>query len=1531
MQLPACFHRLPALTAAIVLLVTQAPAAITVIGLYHLGEPGSCGAASPYLALTNSGTAGTSRNITSYQNNGSTVSLVLPVGGASNSTAALSVTQGSGQSGYFAGTTTFSFTDNFALEIWVNPASSALSGNHDVFCLANNAGTMKIAVNAGTWQALINGTAFATGSPAVAGQWTTAAIIRSNGVSRFYINGVLQSGTGVATPVIGNPMLFFGPAGLNGFSGTLDEARLFTFVPGTDDPVAALSIALPPPPPVPIPVLSYAVAPAPWSIDQRGNQRVVVTVTQAVDAVRANLAWRRRDSRPEGKNIVVVDAATGVVITNRIAISVSRETGTMTFQPQTVPGDYHIYFMPFTDDPNYNGYYGGSYVSLQNTASAAWLAANSLPAGSAALPAATVQRIEARLPIDNFWPMEVPMSASEKASFLAANPGAYLVFPEDRLHPIKMRDELPYRWLAGPTNSFSGTALRNEYFAFQLGLYASTQTVQNVRLTFSNLTPTGGGNVIPSSSLNCINRIGTNWDGRALTNTVNVAQGAVQALWCGVLVPPAAATGLYTGTITINADNAPAKVVNLALTVDTATAVRHGDDEPQKHSRLRWLDSQVAVDDTVIPPYTPVTLSNQTVGVLGRTLTFTNLGFPASIKAGTNEILQSPVQFAVEVGGSPVILSGGTPTVTMTNQGRVNWQSTASSGALTLQTTAEMEFDGHVKYLVTVSASSATTLSNVKLKIPLTAVASSLMAGINYEGGVRPSGFSWSWTSPHDSVWLGGVKAGLHTEFRGGSYHGPLLNLYQPAAPPTWGGGSVLVTNFGGGALLQASTGSKSLAAGASVTYEFALLITPVKPLDTALQFGDRYYHDPLSPTPPSDFQDWNVNVINVHHANFANPFINWPFAVLSNSIGFITNHQAQGAKVKLYYTVREVTQKMAEIWAVRSLGNEVLASGGGGGFPWLREHFISDYSVAWYVPTANSDYDAAVTTTRDSRFYNYYVEGVRWLAQNAHIDGLYLDDVAFDRLTLKRVRRALKQEVPGSRIDLHSNTGFSLGPINQYAEFLPYVDRIWFGESFNYNAMTPEEWLARVSGIPFGLMGEMLQGGGNPWLGAVFGMTTRWGWTTAGVSLDPRPVWRIWDRFGGLTNASMIGWWDDNAVVSANNANVKVTAFVKNGQTLLAVGNFSSTDASVTLTVNWTALGLNPTNCTFYAPASSGFQSQTVFQPGDSIPVTAKQGWLFLVQEGNTNGAGATAPRLQGHFWLSETNGTTVRDALGTNHGTYRGGPVLGSTNIPPGAEITLRSVTMSGGQWAEIPAALADRAFRSGGSWTISFWVRPTLPSPAYNAIFSWMDNPGTTRGILFYLESNGSFDFWLGDNNTWNNWPNYNPGTGLQDRWYHVAATYDGINLRAYLDGQSVKTVAIGSFIFPASGRPITVGLRPGASPSLDLHGRMTDLRIYDGPLSAQQILQLHSYPGRHVAADASNDVFLTLAVAAASPYRLVLTLPAIASWQYQLQTSTNLTDWAAIGPTIASPPAGNWISITNSTVMSAYNFFRMRVTP
>ena len=49
---------------------------------------------------------------------------------------------------------------------------------------------------------------------------------------------------------------------------------------------------------------------------------------------------------------------------------------------------------------------------------------------------------------------------------------------------------------------------------------------------------------------------------------------------------------------------------------------------------------------------------------------------------------------------------------------------------------------------------------------------------------------------------------------------------------------------------------------------------------------------------------------------------------------------------MKIYYTIRELTTHLPELWALRSLGDEVLADGPGGGFPWLREHLATGYTT---------------------------------------------------------------------------------------------------------------------------------------------------------------------------------------------------------------------------------------------------------------------------------------------------------------------------------------------------------------------------------------------------------------------------------------------------------------------------------------------------------------------------------------------------------------------------------------------------------
>ncbi len=77
-------------------------------------------------------------------------------------------------------------------------------------------------------------------------------------------------------------------------------------------------------------------------------------------------------ARPEKKNAIVVDAATGHQITNVCWLSITREWGEVVFQPRTAPGDYWVYYLLYRPKGPKN-YPKGDYELLAQTGEIGWL------------------------------------------------------------------------------------------------------------------------------------------------------------------------------------------------------------------------------------------------------------------------------------------------------------------------------------------------------------------------------------------------------------------------------------------------------------------------------------------------------------------------------------------------------------------------------------------------------------------------------------------------------------------------------------------------------------------------------------------------------------------------------------------------------------------------------------------------------------------------------------------------------------------------------------------------------------------------------------------------------------------------------------------------------------------------------------------------------------------------------------------------------------------------------------------------------
>ena len=459
----------------------------------------------------------------------------------------------------------------------------------------------------------------------------------------------------------------------------------------------------------------YGVAKEPWA-EGLGNHRAVVRVEQKADAVVVKIPWRRRDHDPERKQILIVDATNGQSITNVARLHLDRFEGVLAFQPQTAPGDYFVYYLPFTPQPGW-GNYDRDYLPAQETAAPEWKAR--LPHDADALPRAAVVLLEARTEFDSFYPMEVVATPAETQTLLERSAAsAYLLFPEDRRFPIRMTDEVPLRWVkSGPGTGFRGEAQRNEFYVFQIGIWAARTNVAGLDVEFR-------GDI--TRWLNCFNTGGTNWDGKYFHKTINVPQGKVQALWIGVDVPRDASPGEHRATVTIYPTNAAPAEIELTLTVLPTELADRGDSEPWRLARLRWLDSTLGSDDAPVGSERPLSVSQRAAQGEGFQISLDGsqvCDMPGSLRSRGGELLQEAMGLYIDAAndsfGPPrrSILSSSSGDGT----GRAKLASGHEYSNLVGHSTATVESDGNITFATRLRGLRDFKADNLRLEIPLRA------------------------------------------------------------------------------------------------------------------------------------------------------------------------------------------------------------------------------------------------------------------------------------------------------------------------------------------------------------------------------------------------------------------------------------------------------------------------------------------------------------------------------------------------------------------------------------------------------------------------------------------------------------------------------------------------------------------------------------------------------------------------------------------------------------------------------------------
>lgn len=771
------------------------------------------------------------------------------------------------------------------------------------------------------------------------------------------------------------------------------------------------------------------------------------------------------------------------------------------------------------------------------------------------------------------------------------------------------------------------TAQKGEYFIVQL-LLVSDEDKEEIRVS-------------TSEALTCFNTQGNSKFGEHFEHSITVTDKEIQPLYFGIDTENR--EDIINTEIVIYGKET--HKISLTVTQHGDNVVNHGYNDLWRMSRLNWLNSDLERNDSCTSPFIPVTGDANQVSVLGRKIVFGSdcqiqnaySYFDESVllcDSVQKQLLSKP--FVFDTGenvayGKPVFTRQG-DNAEITNKGE--------SESLLIDVKCGIKYEGMLEYTVMLEAKADCELQNVSLSCVFEECSSLYSNGLGKKGG-KFSDLTHKWNHWHqDCMYIGSVNCGARVKWKAASYRRPLTNIYYQnremlIPQDTWANndnGQIVCIKTAEGGLLKAETGKYLLKKGEIRKFKYQIHITPFTPVDYKKHYETRYYHGGYSGKTPeeivSDAKKGKCNYIIVHHGSEYHPYINYPFIANDYLKALVGEAHKNNIGVKVYYTLREHGTRMAELFAYKSFGNEIIYYKKNGVFchwpegenPWLRKYLGESCIPAWRVlyktgPFAG-EHDISFLVNPDTRLDNYYVEGLKWLIDEIGIDGIYVDDTALDRTTFERARKVIdgKSGLKGL-IDMHTcnHENDSMGNvscINMYTELAPFVDDFWIGELFWYDKMAPDEIMCEASALPYGKAGSMLQDDGNLWIGMMYAMSSR---NRGRKNIVSDGIYQVWDSFG-IADSVMLGYWHSKNPFKTTDDDVLVTSYKKDGEALVCICNFAEEEKEIFLICDQRLLGF--TISTAEKMHIDEFQEGGAFDMNCKHKIKAKQGIIVRAKE---------------------------------------------------------------------------------------------------------------------------------------------------------------------------------------------------------------------------------------------------------------------------------------------------------------------------
>ncbi len=142
---------------------------------------------------------------------------------------------------------------------------------------------------------------------------------------------------------------------------------------------------------------------------------------------------------------------------------------------------------------------------------------------------------------------------------------------------------------------------------------------------------------------------------------------------------------------------------------------------------------------------------------------------------------------------------------------------------------------------------------------------------------------------------------------------------------------------------------------------------------------------------------------------------------------------------------------------------------------------------------------------------------------------------------------------------------------------------------------------------------------------------------------------------------------------------------------------------------------------------------------------------------------------------------------------------------------------------------------------NWTISAWVTLTSGALAGTNIILCRGSNTQRSYCLQVDQTTGTLT--VAFTTALNTFKTATSATGLSTvRWYHVAGSYDGVNLRVYIDG--VQSAAVAETGTPQDISTVGVGTFGAAVTTSPLFGNLFDVRVFDRALERAEVNALYN---------------------------------------------------------------------------------------